>query len=219
MSSNIKVKRICLQCGEEFIARTTVTKYCSDNCAKRAYKANLRAEKIQASNQETHRTRIKPIEELKAKEYLTVRDVATLLNSSLRTIYRLIDQRNIKAINLAKRKTLVKRSDLDRLFTDPEPHMSADKLELDQEKTDGQVRTRQFDIANSYSLPEILSKYHISGKALNELIKLNGIPKIKIGWDSYLPMADIDKLLNQSNLVEHGNKNQNQTKEDFRRQT
>jgi len=116
MSSNIKVQRICQHCGKEFTARTTVTRYCGDNCAKQAYKARIRVAKVEISNIETQRIIIKPIEELKAKEFLTVRDVATLLSCSRRTAYRLIEQGNIKAVNLAQRKTLVKRSDIDKLF-------------------------------------------------------------------------------------------------------
>ena len=60
--------------------------------------------------------KIQPIEEVKAKAFLTVRDVATLLNSSVRTIYRLIEEGNIRAVNIAQRKTLVKRSEIDRIF-------------------------------------------------------------------------------------------------------
>jgi excisionase family DNA binding protein len=116
MSSNITVQRICQHCGKEFIARTTVTQYCGDNCAKRAYKARQRALKVEASNTETQNIKAKPFEELKAKEFLTVRDVATLLNSSIRTTYRLIEQGNIKAVNISKRKILIRRSEIDKLF-------------------------------------------------------------------------------------------------------
>jgi len=116
MSSNIKVQRICQHCSKEFTARTTVTKYCGDNCAKRAYKLRQRNTKIESSNKETLQNISKPIEELKAKEFLTVKEVAKLLNLSIRTTYRLIDQGNIKGVNLAQRKTLVKRSDIDKLF-------------------------------------------------------------------------------------------------------
>jgi excisionase family DNA binding protein len=117
MSSNIKVQRMCQHCSKGFTARTTVTKYCSDNCAKRAYKLRQRNSKIESSNKETLQIISKPIEELKAKEFLTVRDVAKLLNLSIRTTYRLIDQGNIKGVNLAQRKTIVKRSDIDKLFS------------------------------------------------------------------------------------------------------
>lgn len=117
MSSNIKVQRICKHCEREFTARTTVTQYCGDICAKRAYKARQRAIKVEASNKETVSVINKPIEQLKAKEFLTVRDLATLLNCSIRTTYRFIENGTIKSVNLSERKTLIKRSDIDKLFS------------------------------------------------------------------------------------------------------
>ena len=117
MSSNIEVQRICQHCGNEFTARTTVTQFCGLRCANRAYKLRQRAIKVEASNKETYLIKAKPIEILKAKEFLTVRDVAALLTCSTRTAYRLIQQGNIKAVNLAERKTLIKRSEIDKLFS------------------------------------------------------------------------------------------------------
>jgi len=116
MSSNIEVQRICQHCGKEFTARTTVTQYCSDNCAKRAYKTRVKAAKIEASNTETRIKRTQPIEELKVKEFLTVREVARLLNCSLRSAYYYIDRGSLKAVNLGQRITRVKRSEIDKLF-------------------------------------------------------------------------------------------------------
>ncbi len=117
MSSKIAVKRICQHCGNEFIARTTVTQYCGDTCAKKAYKARVMAKKIAASNKETLQIKTQPIEELKAKEFLTVREVSRLLNCSLRSAYYYIERGNIKAVNLGQRITRVKRSEIDKLFT------------------------------------------------------------------------------------------------------
>ena len=116
MGSNIYVQRICEYCHKEFTARKTVSRTCSDNCAKRFYKEKKKAEKIEASNRETRRILLKPIEEIKTKEFLTVSDTAKLLNCSVRTAYRLIENGSIKAVNLSQRKTLVKRSDIDKLF-------------------------------------------------------------------------------------------------------
>lgn len=116
MSSKIRLNRICQHCGNEFEARTTVTKYCGDNCAKRAYKVRQREAKIEVSNIETAKFASKPLEDIKAKEFLTVRDVATLLNSSRQTVYSLISSGSIKAVNIAQRKTIIKRSEIDKLF-------------------------------------------------------------------------------------------------------
>jgi excisionase family DNA binding protein len=116
MSSNIEVQRICQHCSNEFTARTTTTAYCSHRCNSAAYKAKQRAEKIEASNEETQRIKNQPIEQLKAKEYLTVQDVAALLNCSVRSVYYFIENGTIKATNLGQRLTRVKRSELDKLF-------------------------------------------------------------------------------------------------------
>jgi excisionase family DNA binding protein len=116
MTSYIKVQRICKHCGNEFTARTTVTQYCTETCAKRAYKVRLKAKKIESSNNETQQIRNKPIEDLKAKEFLTVREVARLLNCSVRLAYYYVGAGKIKSVNLGQRVTRVKRSEIDKLF-------------------------------------------------------------------------------------------------------
>ena len=116
MSSNIHLQRICEHCGNEFTARTTVTRFCGDNCAKAAYKARQRVNKIESSNEQTRKINSKPIEDLKAKEFLTVREVATLLNCSVRSVYYFIENGDIEAVNLGQRITRVKRSEIDKLF-------------------------------------------------------------------------------------------------------
>ena len=121
MSSNIKVQRICQHCGKEFTARTTITLYCSHRCNSAAYKAKQRAERVEQSNKETQRIKTQPIQELKAKEFLTVREVARLLNCSVCFVYYYIESGTIKAVNLGQRIIRVKRSDIDRLFEQPQP--------------------------------------------------------------------------------------------------
>ncbi len=116
MSTKIKVQRICEYCCNEFTAQTTKTRYCSHICNSRGYKANVKSLRIEISNIETKNIISKPIEELKAKEFLTVKDVARLLNCCTRTAYRLIKKGGIRAVNLSERKTIIKRSEIDKLF-------------------------------------------------------------------------------------------------------
>ena len=182
MSSNIKIQRICQHCGNEFTARTTTTQYCGNTCSKRAYKVRLRALKVEVSNKETQQIKSKPIEELKAKEFLTVREVARLLNCSVRSAYYYIESGTIKAVNLGQRITRVKRSEIDKLFEQPQPFTP-------------QPEQKQFDIADCYTITEVQNKYSISDSALNNIIKRNSIPKIKKGWFAYVPKTVIDKLL------------------------
>ena len=116
MSSNIRVVRVCQHCEKEFTAKTTVTKYCSDNCAKRAYKARKRNEKIEESNTTTIKIKTRPLVEVQSKDYLTAKEASTLLNCSVKTIYRLINNRTIKASNLSERLTRIRRADLDKIL-------------------------------------------------------------------------------------------------------
>lgn len=182
MSSKIEVQRICQHCSKDFTARTTVTRYCSHKCANAASKRKVRTENIEASNKETIQAKIQPIEVLKAKEFLTIKEVSKLLNCSLRSAYYHVSNGTIKATNLNKRLTRVKRSEIDKLFEQPQP------LKPEPEQ-------KQFDIADCYNLTEIQSKYGISEKALQNLIKRNNIPKIKKGWFAYVPKTTIDKIL------------------------
>lgn len=192
MSSNIKVQRICQHCNNEFTARTTTTLYCSHRCNNAAYKAKIRAGKIDTSNKETQRTKIQPIEQLKAKEFLTVRDVAVLLNSSLRTVYRLIESGSIKAVNISQRKTLVKRSDIDSLFSSTDTEL---KSEIQKQGLKELEQSEQFDISDCYNLSEVQDKYGISETALQNLIKRSEVPKLRRGRFAYVPKTVIDRLL------------------------
>lgn len=182
MSSKIKVQRICQYCGNEFTAHTTVTRFCSNRCASAANKQKARAGKVEESNKQTQQIKNQPIEELKAKEFLTVREVSRLLNCSVRSAYYYIESGTIKAVNLGQRITRVKRSEIDKLFEQPQP------VTL-------QPKQIQFDISDCYNLTEVQNKYGISETALQKLIKRNGIPKIKKGWFAYIPKTVIDKLL------------------------
>ncbi len=118
MSSNIRVQRICQHCGEEFTARTTVTRFCSDVCAKRAYKVKLREGKIKQSYDATIIIKTRPIEELNAKPILKPKEAARLLGCSVRTVYRLIDNNTIPAKNLGERLTRINASEIHKLLTD-----------------------------------------------------------------------------------------------------
>ena len=181
MSSNIKVQRICQHCGKEFTAKTTVTKYCGQKCASKAYKARERTTKVEASEKETVAIKTQPIEEIKAKEFLRVKEAAQLLGYSVRTTYRLIESGKLKAVNPSERLTRLKRTEIDRLLDQPIKPLT--------------TQTTDFEILEGYHLKGIQEKFGISEKALYELVKRENIPKQKKGKYTYLHKDMIDKLL------------------------
>lgn len=181
MSTNIRIARICQHCGREFEARTTVTKTCSDACAKKAYKARQRAAKIQVSNEQTQQVKLKPIDELKAQEFLTVNESAQLMRISRRSLYRLNERGELPFVKL-NRRTVIRRLDIDRLVERPAQLME-------------QSRSEPVALTDCYTMKEIQQKYGIFEKALYELIRRNEIPKQYSGIYAYVPKARIDLLL------------------------
>lgn len=181
MSSNIRIIRICQQCGNEFEARKTTSKTCSDACAKKAYKERQRLGKIQASNDQTSQVKLKPIEDIKGQEFLTVNESAKLIRISRRSLYRLNERGELPFVKL-NRRTVIRRSDIDRLFDRP-----AELLE--------RSRPVPIPLTDCYTMKEIREKYSISEKALYELIHRYEIPKQYSGVYAYVPKTRIDQLL------------------------
>lgn len=116
MSSNIRLEKTCNFCGNRFTAKTTVTQFCSDNCAKRAYKQRKRTAKIETAIQEERQkvvTAFNPV--VVQKDFLSIDETCQLLGASRWTIYRLIDKGQLKAGKLGSR-TIISRVAIDNLF-------------------------------------------------------------------------------------------------------
>lgn len=115
MSSNIRINKICQYCRSEFVAKTTVTKFCSDDCAKRAYKLRIRNEKLELAVKATENELSEMTPNLNSKEFLNINEAGQLLGSSRWTIHRLIKNGQLKATKLGSR-TVISRKSIDKLF-------------------------------------------------------------------------------------------------------
>lgn len=115
MSSNIEIKKKCRWCGAEFIARKTTTEYCSHRCSGLAYKERKRQAKLD-SYQREYEYQQSGQKEVAKQEFLTPTQAATLLGVCHVTIYNYINRGVIKVWKL-KRKTLIRRADVDTLFS------------------------------------------------------------------------------------------------------
>lgn len=115
MSSNIRVTKICQHCGNEYVAKTTVTKFCGDTCAKKNYKKRKREEKVKDVKDLDKQQEEYNHSKVGEKEFLSIEETSTLLGASRMTIYRQIKKGTIKAVKLGRR-TIIKRSEIDKLF-------------------------------------------------------------------------------------------------------
>ena len=192
MSSNIKITRICQHCWQEFIAQTTVTRYCGDNCAKRAYKARIKKQKIEASELETQNIRQLPSLTIKTLEYLTVNDVAAMLQCDRRTIHHMIKSGRLNAINLSIRKTRILKKDLDGIFTN--------QIQQVDIRNKVQVEDKCPPIKDCYTIGQILAKYSLAEVTLRKIIVRNNIPKYKEGKFVYIKKQTIDPTLKRFHI-------------------
>lgn len=115
MSSKIRVPKICQHCGVEFIAKTTVTQYCGDNCSKRAYKKRQRDNKLKDVAPTAIQKQRFIQEQINVKDFLSIAETCKLLGASRMTIYRQIKAGNIRAAKIGSR-TIIKRTEIDKLF-------------------------------------------------------------------------------------------------------
>ena len=175
-----------MYCNKDFIAKTTVTKYCSHKCASTSYKKRAKEQKIEKSNKETLNIKQQPVEVLKTKEFLNVKELSMLLDCSIRTIYRLIENGTINSLNLNQRLTRIKRTDIDKLFVS-EPKKTNVPQPIQE--------TKVFDVNDYYTIGEVISKYKVAEATLRRIIKRNDISKVRKGKFVYVSKELINKAL------------------------
>ena len=185
MSSKIRINRICEYCGQEFQAKTTVTRFCTHTCNSRAGKLRIKQLKMGASEQQTSTVKIKPNLDLQSKEFLSVRDVAKLLNCSKDTIYALIKRGTLLAVNLGAHQTKIKRSELDKIFNQ-EQVVAMIK----------EVKILPLKIKDCYTIGEAIKVSGMSESALYLALKRRNISKFQEGKFVYVAKTDIHALTN-----------------------
>ena len=118
MSSNMQIIKICEYCKNEFIAKKTNSKTCSDPCAKRLYKLNQRNRKIAQAKMKAEIKRSPgpfiaedQIKAIQAKEHLTLKEGAFFLNISPLTLRRWTLAGKMKSKKIGK-KHMFQKADL-----------------------------------------------------------------------------------------------------------
>ncbi|MET3113474.1 excisionase family DNA binding protein [Pedobacter sp. CG_S7] len=187
MSSNIAVKRICEYCRNTFIAKTTVTRYCTHKCNSRHSKQKVRELKIKVSEIEVKQA----VDVIEAKqvpvEFLSVREASKLLNICTKTVYNIIYSGRIKAVRLSDRKIIIKRTEVDKVFEQSEIPVKI------REKPKKKPHPRY-----CYTMAEAQEKFNFSETALFSLIKRNNIRKYQSGWYTYVLKSDLERIINQN---------------------
>jgi excisionase family DNA binding protein len=121
MSSNLRIVKICAYCKQEFIAKKTTSQTCSDPCAKRFCKVKQREKAVRGVDVETMVKREpkafiteEEVKAIQAKEWLTLKEAALLLNVSPLTLRRWTLAGRVKSKKMG-RKHAFSRADLRKI--------------------------------------------------------------------------------------------------------
>ncbi|PZF70776.1 helix-turn-helix domain-containing protein [Taibaiella soli] len=111
------------------------------------------------------------LELIRQKDFLSVREVATLLSCNTKTVYRMIGTGKLNAHNFSSKKTIIRRSDIEKLFDTPKTETKDDNCVM--------------------SLAEIQARFKISYNGLSNIIKRNNIQTEKRGNRVFVKESDI----------------------------
>lgn len=116
MSSNIRLRKICQHCDNPFIAKTTVTKFCSDDCAKRNYKKRQKDKKIteaildanrKLTKESTEKNIVVPVPSSGIdrfnRDWLNMEDLSLVLGITERTLFRVMKKDGFPKVKIGRR--------------------------------------------------------------------------------------------------------------------
>lgn len=174
-----KIEKQCAVCGELFIPKTVDSVYCSKTCSNTAY----RKKKIQKKKEEEQKA---VIEKISADRlYISVPEAIALFGVAKSTLYRLIRQRRIPAINLGTRLVRIDRAAIEEMFP-------IRQNPLVKEKPTPKVY--RLEPEDCYTIGEIAKKFGVSDSSVYKHIRKYSIPTRQIGNYVYAPKSEIDNI-------------------------
>ncbi len=195
----MQIVKVCEECGADFIARTTVTRFCCIGCNRKFYKAAARSAKILSADISTVLKRKSIQSERNDKEYLKVKEVAEMFGISSRAVYNLIKNGELPATNLSSRATRIFRKDLDAFFVAQKIIMTVNT----SPKEVGINKLSELDVElqvnDCYSMPELIILFGKNRTALYTAFARAGVRKLKIGKEVFFEKNGAVKLLKKYN--------------------
>lgn len=183
-ATNFTILKQCENCSNMFEAQKRTTRFCSHRCASNNYKLRQRLEiksTVEAKTLKALKPKVKAlnIELIRQKDFLKVNEVAVLFCCSKQTVYRMIEENEIKAVNLRQKSTRIRRKDIELLFDKP-VNISPEILTIN----------------DCYLMNEIIDKYRVSKNTIYNYGNKYKIKKLRQDGITYYSKTDIDNLFN-----------------------
>ena len=178
-AAKFEIKRKCQVCGQEFIAKTIESWYCSKRCSNIAYKRRKDEEKRNQRLDEI----VKSIP--KHQDYIKVSEAYALFGISKDTLYRLIHKGTISHINLGTNQIRVSKEELLKLYPLRKKALAKPKPV---------AKLYSLEPKDCYTIGEISKKFHLDDSTVYQHIRRFSIPTRQIGNFVYAPKKEIDNL-------------------------
>lgn len=178
-ASKFQIIRKCQVCGEEFMAKTIESWYCSPKCSKTAWKRR---------HDEDERNKLldKVVKTIpKEQDFIKVTEAYALFGISRFTLYRLIRKGQISHINLGTNQIRVSKEELMKLYP-LRPKAT--------EKPKQVKKLYSLEPKDCYTIGEISKKYKVNDSTVYAHIRKYSIPTRQIGNYVYVPKKEIDNL-------------------------
>jgi excisionase family DNA binding protein len=177
-----KIQKQCAVCGQPFVPKTVDSVYCSKTCGNAAY----REKKRQKRKEEEKQAVVAKIPD--DRLYISVPEAIALFGVAKSTLYRLIRQKRIPAINLGARLVRIDRAAIEEMFPIRQTPLKKEKLT---------TKLYSLEPQDCYTIGEIAKKFGISDSTVYKHIRKYSIPTRQIGNYVYAPKTEIDNLYNQ----------------------
>ena len=175
-----KIEKQCTICGQSFVPKTVDSVCCSKKCSDTTY----RKKKVQQKKEEEMKAVAEkiPAERL----FISVPEAIALFGVAKSTLYRLIRQKKIPAINLGSRLVRIDKAAIEQMF----PVRQTPIVKNEKQTT----KLYSLEPEDCYTIGEISKKFGISDSSVHKHIRKFSIPIRQIGSYVYAPKSEIDKL-------------------------
>ncbi|KAA6330879.1 hypothetical protein EZS27_020467 [termite gut metagenome] len=177
-----RIQKQCAVCGQAFVPKTIDSAYCSKICSNAAY----RDKKRQKRKEEEKKAVVAKISD--DRLYISVPEAVALFNIVKSTLYRLIRQKRIPAINLGTRLVRIDRAAIEEMFPIRQTPLVKEKQA---------PKVYRLEPEDCYTIGEIAQKFGISDSSVYKHIRKFAIPTQQIGSYVYAPRSEIDNLYNK----------------------
>ena len=202
--------RKCKFCGEEFVARSGIQKYCCEECQTKAKEARKK-------RQQDFMNAVEPVIGLQNQEYLTFAKAAILMGCSRQYVYKLVNEGKLAASRISSRMALIRKADIEkmlagnpyhRVLPTSRPKKAKESVTKSAKAKNGMSLSKSEDVQQENEVldyisgEEVMSIYKVKKSWLYTSAKRNQVPVCRIAGKNYYSRKHMDKLFGKSVEVE-----------------